>query len=408
MNAPIRRPGEAEFVIIIASMYATIALSIDAMLPALPEIGAQLTPDNLNRAQLILPAFLFGMGGGTLIAGPISDAFGRRVVILGGAILFGVASILCWFANTLELMLIARFVQGLGASCPRVIGIAVMRDSYQGREMARLMSFVMMVFTFVPAFAPFIGAQIIALAGWRAIFIAFVLFSLLTTGWFMIRQPETLPADQRRPLQLGTLWAGIREIMTTRIAALSIAVQTAVFSLLFMSLVSVQQVFDIYFGRGDQFPYWFALIAVVGGMGTLINARYVGRLGMRYIVRTALSVQVVLSLSVLILFDFHLLPRGAEFAVYVLWAMTLFSLISLTIGNLNAMMMQPLGHVAGLAASLAGALSTVFSLIIATPVGLAFDGTPVPLTVGAFCAVLVARLLMVLVPPGEEEAAQPA
>ena len=150
----IRRLSPVEFTGMLALLFATLAFSIDAMLPALPEIGAELSPEALNRAQLVLSAFVLGMGVGTFFVGPISDAIGRKVTIAGGFALYIVASVTAHYAQSLELLLVARVIQGIGASAPRVAGVAMLRDLYAGREMARIMSFVMMVFMVVPALAP--------------------------------------------------------------------------------------------------------------------------------------------------------------------------------------------------------------------------------------------------------------
>ena len=132
--------SQGEFVALIAALFATIALSIDAMLPALPEIAASLSPDAPNRAQLVITSFVFGMGLGTLFAGPLADAFGRKPVIMAGSLLFVCAAVACYFAETLEVLLIARVVQGFGAAAPRTVSMALMRDLYKGREMAKIMS----------------------------------------------------------------------------------------------------------------------------------------------------------------------------------------------------------------------------------------------------------------------------
>lgn len=142
----------------LAFLFATIAFSIDAMLPALPDIAADLTPDNVNRAQLILTTFVAGMGLGTLFAGPLSDALGRKRTITIGFGIYIAATIAAIYADSLELLLVARFVQGLGAAGPRIVGLALVRDLYEGREMARISSFVMMIFIMIPAVAPTLGA----------------------------------------------------------------------------------------------------------------------------------------------------------------------------------------------------------------------------------------------------------
>jgi len=197
-----RRPprpalSSGEFIAMIAMLFATVAFSIDSMLPALPEIAAELTPGNENRAQLILTAFILGMGAGTVVAGPLSDANGRKRAILGGALLYTLGAGLASMAQTLELMLAARLIQGLGAAGPRIVSLALVRDLHSGRQMARIVSIAMMIFTTVPAIAPALSTGIIAVFGWRGIFGAFILFSLIPAARLGLRQPETLPPEAR-------------------------------------------------------------------------------------------------------------------------------------------------------------------------------------------------------------------
>ncbi|MGB1390920.1 MAG: MFS transporter, partial [Paracoccaceae bacterium] len=218
--------SKSEFIALIAMMFATIAFSMDAMLPALPEIGDELSPENLNRAQLILTSFVLGMGIGTFVTGPLSDAFGRKPVVYGGAVLFILACLVAWRSSSLELVLAARVIQGMAAAAPRVVGLAIIRDMFAGREMAKIMSLAMMVFTIFPAFAPLIGSGIIALIGWRGIFLAFILFSLISVSWLAIRLPETHPAANRRPFRFPLLVDAARQILSNPILRLSILVQT--------------------------------------------------------------------------------------------------------------------------------------------------------------------------------------
>ncbi|NCO85365.1 MAG: multidrug effflux MFS transporter [Rhodobacterales bacterium] len=393
LTAP-RRPAlsQVEFVAMMAMLTATVAFSIDAMLPALDDIGAELTPANPNRAQLILSSFVLGMGLGTLFTGPLSDAWGRKPVILGGALLYCAGAALAYVAPSLEWVLAARLLQGLGAAGPRVVALATVRDLYAGRDMARIMSFVMIVFMVVPAVAPSIGALIIAGFGWRSVFAAFILFSLLSILWHGLRMPETLAPQDRRPLRAGLLWEALREVLRHPTVRLSIMVQTLSFSMLFAMLSTVQPLFDRSYGRGDEFPLWFAGIAVISALAGWVNSRLVVRIGMRRIIRGILQIQIVIS-SLMIAAVLGPIGQGPEFVVFLVWTSSVFFQGGLTIGNLNALAMEPMGHIAGMAASTIAALATVGSVIIAAPIGQMFDGTPLPVAIGILCCAILALIL---------------
>lgn len=375
------RPSQTEFVALVAMLFATIAISIDAMLPALPEIAATLSPEAPNAAQLVVTSFVLGMGIGTLFTGPLSDAFGRKRVILVGSGLYALCALACYFAPSLEILLAARLCQGLAAAAPRTVAIAMVRDLHSGREMARIMSFVMMIFTIVPAIAPLMGQGIIALGGWQSIFLAYILFAGLSMLWLGLRQPETLSAANRRPLHLATLWSGTRQLFTHRIVLVSTLLQTLTLACLFATLSSLQGIFERQFDRAESFPLWFALIAVASMSGSLLNSRIVMTLGMRRVVRRTYAGVLILSLMALGTFT-SLAPGNVSFVMQMLWSIGLFSMMGLTIGNLNALAMEPLGHMAGLAASVISSLATVGSVILAIPIGLAFNGTSTPLILG--------------------------
>ena len=371
-----------EFVALMAMLAATIAFSIDAMLPALPQIGAALTPDDPNRAQLVVVAFVLGMGLGTFFAGPLSDAFGRKTIMLGGAAIYCGAAAFCTIAPSLEALLVARLVQGIGASGPRVAAMAMIRDLYAGRGMARVLSFVMMTFTLVPAIAPLIGAWIIAGFGWRGVFWAFVTFSATSALWLVVRQPETLPRAMRRPLDAARLRLAAAEVVRHSNVRRATMVQGIVFAILFSTIMSVQPVYDVVFGRAASFPLWFGLVALISGAASFLNAHLVERLGMLWLLRRALAGHLVLSVLIAALWFVGLLPEPLRFPFFLLWQVGSFALAGLTIGNLNAIAMQPMGHIAGMASSVISAVSTVLGVALAVPIGLAFDGTPLPLLAG--------------------------
>lgn len=387
-----QRLSQTEFVALMAMLLATVAISIDAMLPALPEIAATLSPAAPNAAQLVVTSFVLGMGIGTLFTGPLSDAYGRKRVILFGSGLYALASLACVFAPSLEMLLAARVVMGIGAAAPRTVSVAIVRDMYSGREMARVLSIMMMIFTIVPAAAPLMGVGLIALGGWRSIFLAYVAFAGLTMLWLALRQPETLPPARRRALHAADLLHATREVLGHRVIVVSLVLQALTLGALFATLSSIQGIFQMQFDRADSFPLWFALIAVASMSGGLLNSRIVMTLGMRRVIVATYAGQLGLTLLTLGLHAAGILPPDAEFALHILWMIGLFAIMSLTMGNLSALAMEPVGHVAGLAASVILSLATVGAVIVAVPVGQAFDGTSGPVLAGV--AVLLGLALI--------------
>ncbi|WP_171099409.1 multidrug effflux MFS transporter [Ruegeria sp. HKCCD7255] len=375
------RVNRGEFIALIAMMFATIAFSIDSMLPALPEIGAELSPGDPNKAQLILTSFVLGMGIGTFFTGPISDAVGRKPVIYGGAALYILASAVAWASTSLEVLLAARIVQGLGAAGPRVVAMAVIRDLFSGREMARIVSIAMMIFTLVPAIAPMMGAGVIALFGWQGIFVSFILFAAIIVLWMAWRLPESLAPENRRPFRLPLMISAVQEMFAHPTVRLSILVQALCMGLLFTMLTMVQPIFDVVYDRAESFPFWFGFVALMSGSASLLNAVVVVRFGMRRIVTWALAAQIIIT-TIVILLNRANLSLDASFAVFVVWQTTVFFMAGVTMGNLNTIAMEPMGHIAGMAASVIGSIATVLAAAIAAFVGQLFDGSIAPLTIG--------------------------
>ena len=401
MSAPTRDLSQGEFIALMAMTAATVAFSIDSMLPAIPDIGAELSPTDLNKAQLILTSFVLGMGLGTFFTGPLSDAYGRRPVLFGGVCIYIIGSLIAWQAATLEVMLAARVLQGVGAAGPRVVSMAMIRDLYAGANMARILSFTMVIFSLVPAMAPTMGHYIIAGFGWRSIFITFVIFALIVSGWLLLRQPETLAKEHRRPLSWQALWTALVEMFSHPTARLSIFIQMLTFGMLFTVLSSTQQVFDITFGQGAHFHLWFGGIAVFAASASVLNARIVGIYGMRAIIKATFAAQIGITLF-MIAVTLSNAPYWLAFGVYVLWVTGNFFQAGLCIGNLNALGMEEMGHIAGLAASVLASVATVGAVLIAVPAALLFDGTPLPMAVAALlCASLAWWLTGKIKRPGE-------
>ena len=375
------RISTPEFISLMAMLVATVAISIDAMLPALPDIAIQLTAKNPNQVQLILSAFIGGMALGTLVVGPLSDSFGRKNIIYVGAVIYISFSALCMFATNLETIVIARVFQGIGAAAPRVVSQALVRDLYSGREMARITSFIMIIFSIAPAVAPLLGAGLISLFDWRAIFVIFIIFALISTIWTKIRIREPLRPEMRVPFQIKIFRAAFLEIISIGIVRVSIITLIFSYGTLFTCILLVQQVFDQFFGRANSFPEWFAVIAAFSASASFLNSMLVMKLGMRRLISAALRVQIALSAFMLLMFWTGAITGNLGFGFFVFWVFSLFFQAGLTFGNLTALAMEPLGHIAGTAASVISALATLGSVFLATIAGHFFDGTPVAMII---------------------------
>ncbi|WP_370515185.1 Bcr/CflA family efflux MFS transporter [Paracoccus sp. S-4012] len=389
------RLAQPEFVAMLAFVFATVAFSIDSMLPALPQIAAELVPEDVNRAQLVLTSFMVGLGVGTLGAGPLSDAFGRKAVIAAGFLIYIAGAMLAIVAPTMETMLLARAIQGFGAAAPRIVSQALVRDLYEGREMARILSFVNMLFILVPAAAPAMGMAIIAVTGWRGVFGAFVVFGLVALLWVALRQAETLPAAARRPMRAGPLLADAREAIGDRVVIICTLTVALGFAQMFALLSSAQQLFvETYGVPPTAFPIWFAVMALLSGSGAIVNARMVRRVGMRRMASAAYAAQIVIAAAVLLLMASAQVPEALRFPLFFAWALSLFLMAGITFGNLNALALQNMGHIAGTTSSVVSAISTLLAMAIAAPVGLLYDGTALPVVTAALICSTLAWLLL--------------
>ncbi len=385
-------PGFAEFVVLMALIISLVALSIDAMLPALPEIAQDLGVARINDSQYVITVFFAGMGFGQILFGPMSDTLGRRPAIIVGLVLFAAGCLLSIGAADFTQMLLGRFLQGLGASGPRIVSIALIRDRYKGREMARVMSFIMTVFILVPVFAPALGQAVLLFTDWRYIFAIFLLLALGVGGWFWWRQPETLRPEKRIRFSLVQVMIGIRGILNIRAALGYTLTMGFVFGAFIGYLSSSQQIFQVQYDLREWFPLYFGVLACAIGFASLVNARLVMRFGMRRLSRYALVIIAGLS------FPFWLLAWyfGGHPQLYLLmlYLLIVFFFFGILFGNLNALAMEPLGHIAGLGSSVVGSISTLISVAIGVVISNAYDNTVLPLVAGFAVFGLLALLLL--------------
>ncbi|MCO5197007.1 MAG: multidrug effflux MFS transporter [Anaerolineae bacterium] len=373
-------PSYVEFVLITSLLMALTALSIDAMLPSLAQIGLDLNVANPNSRQLVISMIFFGLASGQLVFGPLSDSIGRKKAIYLGLAMFMLGAIISMTATSFTVLLVGRFIQGVGISAPRAVTLALVRDRYEGRAMARVMSFVMTIFILIPMVAPSIGQAVLLFSGWRSIFGGFVLLAAIILVWFALRMPETLAHENRAPFSPRRIMAVIGEILRTR-RALGYTVTGGLITGAFIGyLNSSQQIFQEQYDLGAQFPIYFSILAAAVGLASFLNARLVMQFGMRLLVRRSLVVIFTLSLVFLVLM--LVTTTMQPLWLLMVYLLVIFFFIGIQFGNINSLAMEPLGRVAGTGSAVVGALSTLISVLLGTLIGQSYNGTVTPLVIG--------------------------
>lgn len=385
-----------EFVVVIAAIMALNPFAMDMMLPALPNIGSTFHILVANRLQVVLSAFLIGFGLGQFIIGPLSDSFGRRPVLLGGMVLYAIASVLAVAAPSFETLLLARALAGLGTSATRVIATSVVRDCYAGRRMASVISLAMMVFIAVPVIAPSFGQAVMLMTNWRGIFVVLMVYGLVALVWTSLRLPETLPASERKAFALPDVLDAYKQTVTSRqtlgYALAAGGIQGALFAYVF----SAEQVFTGTFKLGHYFPLAFAAVAFGVAVAGFLNARLVGRIGMRVMSHGALVGFLAVA---------AVMFTAAKLGALPLWLfMGLSALLMFTFGlmiaNFTALAMEPQGHIAGTASSLYGSITTLLGIGIGVVIGQAYDGTVLPFAAGFLLCTLATLAIVVVTEKG--------
>jgi DHA1 family bicyclomycin/chloramphenicol resistance-like MFS transporter len=377
-------PGIGEFIVLTAALMAAGALAIDSMLPALPSIGATFAVTNDNSRQLIITFYLLGFGGGQMLYGPLSDRFGRKPILALCLASYALFSLLTGLSGSFAMLLGARLLQGVAAAGTRVLVVSMVRDQFDGPTMARIMSLSFILFMVVPVLAPAFGEAVLAAASWRAIFFLLALYGLLLAAWLLLRLPETHPSDRRRALSLAKIREAVATTLHERVSIGNTLALTLVVGALFAFINSIQQiVFDI-FERPDLMALIFASIAGPMAITSYLNSRIVERIGSRRIMLAALCAFAAVSLLHLIL----LLAIGEHLILFIVLQALAMASFGLASANLNALAMQPLGHIAGTASSVQGTITTIGGALIGLAVGQWFDGTTLPLVLAfAICGV---------------------
>ena len=383
--------GFPEFIVLVAAIMSTQALAVDAMLPALPRIVHELHVPNPNHGQWVVTTYVAGIGLGQLFWGVASDRFGRRPILLIGLALYVIAAALCGMAESFRALLLWRFVHGLAAAS-MVLSRSVVRDLYAGRPMARVLSLTFVVFLMVPVIAPTLGALILKIAPWRAVFRLFAAFAGFVGLWTYMRLPETLHPEYRLALAPGKILAAYRAVLWNRIPlCYSLAVM-----LLFGALISyvsmMPQIFSSVFHRASWMPTMFALCAGSMGIASLLNSRIVEHYGMRRISHLALMCYLAVTAMHLAV---ALMGFESVTSFVVLQSMSMGS-FALVAPNFGALAMEPLGAVAGVGASVQGFVTTCGGAVVASAIGRQFADSTVALAGGALVCGLLCLLVVLI------------
>lgn len=369
-----------EFIVLVALLSAMVAMSIDTMLPAIGLMAEELGAADPNSRQYIIVSFFAGMTIGTLIYGPWSDSIGRKPAIYIGLAFYIAGAVMCLVATSFPVLLVGRFIQGFGAASPRIVAIAMVRDGTAGAAMARVMSFVMTVFMLVPILAPSVGQLVLFVASWRWIFVGFLAAAIVAGLWLWLRQPETLPPERRGTLSPAALAVAAAEVMRHPVTMAYTLAVGCIFGSFVSYLGTSQQIFAEQYDQGDYFAIWFGVFAVAIAIAMMLNAKLVMRHGMRNLSKLALRGSILLS-------GIFLLASLAMNGHPPLWALGAylfgnFFCCGILFGNYNAIALEPMGRIAGMASAISGALSSLLAIVTGSIIGQLYDGTTVPLAAG--------------------------
>lgn len=391
-----RLPGTKETVAMLAGLMALNAFAIDAMIPALPAIGADLGVADENRRQLVVIAYFFGFGSTQLIWGPLADRFGRKPILMTGILLYTAFGLLCGIAGSFALLIASRIAMGASAAVTRVLVVAMVRDLFDGEAMARIMSLVFMVFMVVPVLAPSVGQVILLFAPWRAIFVVLAVYGLAMLAWSWLRLPETLHPEYRRTLRLREIGSGIRDTMIERQSLGYTIALTAVFGGLTAYIASIQQIVFNVFRAPNAIGLVFAAVAAPMSLASWYNARIVTRFGLRRVGHLG-----VIAFTIITTIHVMLAALIAEpLWLFVVMQSLAMSAFAFTSANLSTLAMEHMAPIAGTASSVQGVIGTMGGAGIGLAIGQAFDGTQLPFLAGIAVCGAVALFLVLLTENG--------
>ncbi|MFD2238538.1 multidrug effflux MFS transporter [Aureimonas populi] len=394
---PPRRLPHWELVTLVASLMALNAAAIDILIPALSSIGVSLAVADENSRQFVITAYIIGFGAAQIFYGTLADRFGRRPVLLAGLAIYTLASVAAIFSPTFGVLLAFRAIQGIGAAATRVVAVSIVRDLFDGRRMASVMSIVMMIFMVIPVLVPNVGQLVMLFGNWREIFILVAAFGFLVSLWALFRLPETLDPADRIPLTAERIALAFRTVVTNRLAFGYTMATALIFGVLFSFINQAEQIYTVVYGIGPEFTLYFSAVAILMAAVSFVNSRLVETYGTRRLSHGALV--MFLLLSIIQLAIALTLGGATPFWLFLPLTAVTFCMFGLIGTNFNALAMDPLGHVAGTASAVLGFAQTLGGGLIGALIGYLFNGTIVPMLTG-FVVLSLASLGCVLAAEG--------
>ena len=351
--------SKINIIILSASLMALGAFSIDTILPSISYLKKDFNFLPQNSHWIITSVFL-GIAIGQLVFGPVSDNIGRKKTAIIGLIIFSIGCILSIISKDYVLFLITRFLQGLGSGAAVVVSRAMARDFFEGRKLAQIMSLVTTIFILVPVFAPSIGQIIISISNWKIIFVFMLFLSIILKLYIAFKYLEA--GKVRDDLRFNSTLRGFVEVFSSKTSRTYTIAAGLIFGILVSFLNIAQPLFQEFLMVGESFALYFGLGALSVGIGAIINARIVTIINPQKIVLIALYLTAFWGIFFYSLIFFNLKINVINVMIFLI---PVFFLFGLLFGNMNALALTPMGHIAGTASAVIGTTS----IVIAIPIG---------------------------------------
>ena len=380
--------SKINIIILSASLMALGAFSIDTILPSISYLKNDFNFLPQNSHWIITSVFL-GIAIGQLVFGPVSDRIGRKKTAIVGLIIFSIGCILSIISKDYFLFLITRFLQGLGSGAAVVVSRAMARDFFEGRKLAQIMSLVTTIFILVPVFAPSIGQIIISISNWKIIFVFMLFLSIILKLFIVFKYLEA--GKIRDDLRFNSTLRGFVEVFSSKTSRTYTIAAGLIFGILVSFLNIAQPLFQEFLMVGESFALYFGLGALSVGIGAIINARIVIIINPQKIVLIALYLTAIWSIFFYSLIFFNLKINVINVMIFLI---PVFFLFGLLFGNMNALALTPMGHIAGTASAVIGTTSIIIAIPIGSIIAYHYKG-PIDMFVQLIIVISLINILLV-------------